>query len=101
MAEGFPEIAPQHRALRFQRRRHFQVRQARLALALVNPAETASQPRIAQRAIDENRLIEESQGVTDTVLSGQQKTFQRERLRVAGRKLQTLLQCCHRLWLSA
>jgi hypothetical protein len=58
-----------------------------LGFAFVDQTQAPPQPRISQRAVQSDRLIEVSQRVVDFVLSARKKSLQSESLGVARRDL--------------
>ena len=92
VAERLAQITAQGGAIRFQRRGHLQVLPSPLGAALTDAAHAPPQPRVAQGRIDCDRLVKKVQRFIDPVLRGQNKTFQRNRLGIARRQLQGLLQ---------
>ena len=66
--------------------------------ALPNQTKPASQPGIAQRAVDRHRLFEDSLCLIYFVLSAQQKTKKRRCGRIARGKLHPFFKRGLRLW---
>src|SRR5437016_12121875 len=92
MRKGFPQIAAQERALRFERRRHEQIVTPLFVLTSVNPAQSPSQPRVAERAVRGDGIIEGRERVVDPILGGKDKSLERDGLRVARGQMQRVLQ---------
>src|SRR5438128_12393121 len=63
--KGFAQIAAQERALRFERRRHEQIVTPLFILTSANPAQSPSQPRVAERAVGGDGLVEGRERVVD------------------------------------
>src|SRR5439155_23739959 len=78
-------------------RGYLQVLPACVRVPLANPAQSASQPRVAQRRIHFDGFVKKVQRFAVRVLRGQKITFQRNRLGVARRQLQRFLQRSQRL----
>ena len=85
MRKGFAQIAAQERALRFERRRHEQIVTPLLVLTSANPAQSPSQPGVAERAVGGDGLVERRERVVDPILRGKDKPLERDGLSIARR----------------
>jgi hypothetical protein len=92
MCKGFPQIAAQERALRFERRRHEQIVTPLFVLTSANPAQSPSQPRVAERAVGGDGLVEGRKRVVDPILRGKDKSLERDGLSIARRQMQCVRQ---------
>src|ERR1043165_1656828 len=97
VAEGLGQITAQRGPLWLKGRGHLQIFSSAVRVALPDSAEAAAEPRIAKRSVDGNGPVEITDGFRNLILSAQKKTLQRQRLRIARRKLQALLQRVQRL----
>ena len=92
IALGFAEITAQGRALRFGGGGDQEVLAAAFGVTEMDAAEAAAEPGVAEAGIDSERLIEGGDGVTSTVLRGQQEPAKSQGFGVAGGEVQAAAQ---------
>ena len=89
---SFAEIAAKFGALRFQRGGDEQILAATGNIAEADAGEAATEPGVAERGIHGQCAVEPVAGGARFALRGEHKTFQRQRLRVARREREALIQ---------
>src|SRR5207249_676093 len=70
----------------------FEIFAARLGVPAPDAAETAAQPGVGERAVEGDGLVKRLDRLADAVLRAQQKTLERDGLRVARRKFERPVQ---------
>ena len=86
VAEGFAEVTAQQRTLWLSGGGNVKIEAALLSVAEANAAEAASEPGIAQTAVEPDGFIKERDGGADFISCAEKKSFQRDGLGVARRK---------------
>src|ERR1051326_3512079 len=81
-AEGLAKIPAKQRAIWLKGRSRLQISSTFGEVAFANPAQAASQPAIAKRAIRFNGLLKRTQRGRNLILRAQDKSAQSQRLRV-------------------
>src|SRR6266498_55655 len=92
VAEGLAQVTAEQRALRLGGRRDLEVEPSFLPASLSNAAQAASQPGVAEPAVNGHGLLEEVDGFAEAVHRAEHETLQRERLRVAWGQREASLQ---------
>ena len=82
-AERFAQVAAQQAALRFQGRRDFDVLPAGLRISLADAAQSAPEPRIGQRTVEQDRLVKRYTRRLNSIFCREQESAQGDGLRVS------------------